>query len=322
MPGDIMRISAKGGTPEPLVKSKGNFLYLPQVLPDRKSVLYTSTIGGTDSKVWVQSFKSGKPKELFASTGAQYLPTGHIAYRLANNKNLFVVPFDVDKLEVTGGSVPIVQDILQGSVANSGTLIYLPGSAMADADNQRILVWVDRKGKEEPLITQPNFYKYPNISPDGTKVAITDYGGKIHDIWVWDLIRKTLTKLTFEDKDNICPVWAPDGKRIAFFSFGHGSGGNVSGVFWKPADGTGRDEQLSSTGRLLFSTCWSSDGKKLIGAELTAAMDISHIGMLSMEGDHKQKTLMQNVPSEGSPKISPDMRWMAYTSHESGRAEV
>jgi eukaryotic-like serine/threonine-protein kinase len=322
VPGDIMRISAKGGTPESLVKAKSSFLYFPQVLPDGKSVLYSSTTGGVDRAIRVQALKSGESKELFAGVWAQYLPTGHIAYRLADNNSLFAVPFNISKLEVTGEPVPIVQGVLQSAVANSGTLIYLTGSAIADANNQRILVWVDRQGKEEPLLAQPNFYKYPNISPDGTKIAVTDYGGKTHDIWVWDLVRKTLTKLTSEGKDNICPVWTPDGKRIAFFSFGHGSSGNGSGIYWKAADGSGQDDLLSSTpDRLLFPYCWSSDGEKLVGAELTAAMDKTHIGMLSMEGDHAQKTLVQQA-MEGSPKISPDGRWMAYSSTESGQTDI
>ena len=166
MPGDIMRISANGGTPESLVKAKTGFLGFPQVLPDGKSVLYTSTTGGTDSKIRVQSLKSGESKELFAGVYAQYLPTGHLVYFLANNNNLFVVPFNIDKLEVTGGSVPIIEGVLRFAVANNGTLIYLPGSERADANNQRILVWVDRKGNEEPVEAPPNFYKYPNISPD------------------------------------------------------------------------------------------------------------------------------------------------------------
>jgi serine/threonine protein kinase/Tol biopolymer transport system component len=322
LPGDIMRISTKGGTPESFVKWKGSFLSFPQVLPDGKSVLYSSTTGGTDSRIKVQSLKSGEPKELFAGSYAQYLPTGHIAFQLANNSNLFVVPFDIDKLEVTGGAVPIVQGILGGAVANSGTLIYLPGSAIADSNNQRILVWVDRKGKEEQLLAQPKFYKYPNISPDGTKIAITDYGGAIHHIWVWDLIRKTLTKLTFEGRDNLCPVWAPNGKRIAFCSLGRGSGGNVSGLYWKAADGTGQDERLSAIqGRSLAPYCWSRDGKNLVGVEFAASL-VEHIGMLSMEGDHAQKTLLQQASVERSPKISPNDRWMAYTSNESGREEI
>jgi eukaryotic-like serine/threonine-protein kinase len=322
LPGDIMRISAKGGTPESLVKAKSGFLYFPQVLPDGKSVLYSSTTGDVDRTIMVQSLKSGESKELFAGVWAQYLPTGHIAYRLADNSSLFVVPFDISTLKVTGEAVPIVQGVLQSAVTNSGTLIYLSGSAIADANNQRILIWVDRKGKEEPLLVQPTFYKYPNISPDGTKIAVTDYSGKTHDIWVWDLVRKTFTKLTSEGKDNISPVWTPDGKRIAFFSFGHGSSGNVSGIYWKAADVTGQDELLSSTpDRLLFPYCWSSDGKILVGAELTAAMDRTHIGMLSMEGDHAQKTLVQQA-MEGSPKISPDGRWMAYSSTESGQTDI
>jgi serine/threonine-protein kinase len=330
-PGDVMRISANGGAPESLVKAKGNFLVTPQILPDGKSVLYSATTGGTDYRIMVQSLKSGESKELFAGVHAKYLPTGHIVYEMQNNSSLFAIPFSLDRLEVRGGPVSIIEGVSEGGLqgglhyafTNSGALIYLSGSALASADNQRTLVWVDRKGKEEPLLTQQHFYKYPNISPDGTRVAITDYGGNPHDIWVWDLIRKTLTKLTFEGKDNICPVWTLDGKRIAFFSFGRGSGGNISGVYWKASDGTGQDELLSSIPeRSFFPYCWSSDGKNLVGAELTAAMDISHIGMLSMEGDHGRKTLVQQAPYELSPKISPDGRWMAYTSNESGRAEI
>jgi eukaryotic-like serine/threonine-protein kinase len=324
MPGDIMRISANGGTPESLVKAKIGFLGSPQVLPDGKSVLYTSTTGGTDGKIRVQSLKSGESKELFPGAYAQYLPTGHIAYLLVNNNNLFVVPFDIDKLEVTGGSVPIIAGVLRFAIANNGTMIYLPGSAMANANNQRILVWVDRKGKEEVVDAPPNFYKYPNISPDGTKIAVTDYAtGKIHDIWVWNLARKTLTKLTSEGKDNICPVWSPDGKRIAFMSFGRGSNGNVSGVYWKAADGTGQDEQMGAMPDKSFAPyCWSSDGKFLVGSVFPAALNAEHIGMLSMEGDHARKTLLQQPFVERSPKISPDGRWMAYTSNESGREEI
>jgi eukaryotic-like serine/threonine-protein kinase len=322
-PGDIMRVSANGGTPEAVVKAKGSFLYYPQVLPDGKSVLYSSTTGGAARTIRVHFLKSGVSKDLFPGVWAQYLPTGHLAYRLTeNSSNLFVVPFNISKFGVTGEAIPIVQDVRQSAVSNSGTLIYLPGSASTDVNNQRTLVWVDREGKEAELLARPNFYKYPNISPDGTRVAFTDYGGKIHDIWVWDWIRGTLTKLTSEGKDNICPVWTPDGKRIAFFSFGHGSSGTASGIYWKAADGTGQDDLLSSTqDRLLFPYSWSSDGKKLVGAELTAAMDKTHIGMLLMEGERTQQTLVQQA-MEGSPKISPDGRWLAYSSTESGQTEI
>ena len=153
---------------------------------------------------------------------------------------------------------------------------------------------------------------------------MTDYAtGKIHDIWIWDLVRKTLTKLTSEGKENVCPVWSPDGKRIAFCSIGRGKNGNVSGVYLKAADGTGQDEQLSSTpDGSFFPYCWSSDGKFLVGVEISGSMSYEHIGLLSMEGDHARKTLLQQASVERSPKISPDGRWMAYTSNESGRQEI
>jgi Tol biopolymer transport system component len=167
------------------------------------------------------------------------------------------------------------------------------------------------------------FYKYPNISPDGTKIAITDYTtGMPHPIYIWDLIRKNLIKLTFEGMENICPVWAPDGKRIAFVSAGRGSDGDVAGLYCKAADGTGQDERLNPIPEIiLVPYCWPSDGKTIVGVEVTATWD-ENIGMLSMEGDRTQKTLLQKATVERSPKISPDGQWMAYTSNVSGREEV
>jgi eukaryotic-like serine/threonine-protein kinase len=326
-PGDIMRISAKGGTPVSLVKAKGSFLFAPQILPGGKSILYTSSTGGTDFRIKVQFLNSPESKDLFAGFGAQYLPTGHLVYELPNDNSLFAVPFSLDDLEVTGGAIPVVEGLFMGAssgnyaIAHSGTLVYLPGSAKTDPNNQRTLVWVDRKGKEEPIVAPPKFYKYPNVSPDGTKVAVTDYAtGMVHDIWIWNLVRKTLTKLTSEGKDNICPVWSPDGKRIAFLSMGRGSDGKGTGLYHKSADGTGQDEQLPGPG--LVPYCWSSDGKTLIGVEVTSSTFAEHIAMLSMEGDHAQKTLLQQASVVRSPNISPDGLWMAYTSNESGREEI
>jgi hypothetical protein len=128
----------------------------------------------------VQSLKSGEPRELVSGGGSRYLPTGHIVYTAGNN--LLAVPFDPDKLETTGGQVPVVEGIdmtfaLAYALSDSGTLVYIPGSSTAAAAQQRTLVWVDRKGKEEPIGAEANGYSLAKISPDGTKVALSVTAG-------------------------------------------------------------------------------------------------------------------------------------------------
>ena len=327
-PGDIVRISANGGTPESLVKAKSEPLVFPQILPDGKSVLFTSRDLTSRQynvyKVMVQSLKSGERKELFAGEEAWYLPTGHMVFGLPNNNNLFAVPFSLDRLEVTGGPVPIVEGVpypYYYAISGTGTLVYVPGTTAESALPQRTLVWVDRNGKEEPLAAPPNTYGHPKISPDGTRVALTiqDTGG--YDIWIWDLVRKTMTRLTFDKKFNHYSLWTPDGKRIVYFSERESGFGSV---YWKAADGTGKDEKLASApdpDQHLLADSWSSDGKTLVMEETPDA--VKHdIGMLSMEGDRKYRPLLHEKYDEGGTQISPDGRWMAYMSNESGQYEV
>jgi serine/threonine protein kinase/Tol biopolymer transport system component len=320
----IMRVSADGGTPETLIKAKSGVFVSPQILPDNKSVLFTDVLTG---KIMVQSLKSGERKELFPGDTARYLPTGHIIYVVENN--LFAVPFNPDKLEVEGGQVPVVGGVFKMlpplyAVSDSGTLVYVPQTMSASPDSVassgRTLVWVDRKGREEPIGAPLNEYRFPNISPDGTRAALTITSQQGDDIWVWDIIRKTLTRLTFEGKSNMPPLWTPDGKRIAFWS--NDRANNGYGVYWKAADGTGQDEPLNSKLDRTFSPfSWSKDGKILVGQESPDNQTFD-IAIMSMEGDHERKPLLQQEYLELQPKISPDGRWIAYASTESGKHEV
>jgi serine/threonine-protein kinase len=244
--GGLFRVSANGGTPERLVESKGDdIVAVPRILPDKKSIMFTLIKeGGTSIQVAVQSLKSGERKILFAGDNAQYLSSGHIIYALQNN--LMAVRFDLNKLEVVGGPVPMIEGMFravsffapQYAISDSGTLVYAPGMTAASAGpSPRTLVWVDRNGKEEPIPAAPNSYNDPRISPDGTRVALnvpnTD-GNR--DIWIWDLARKTLTRLTFGQGFNRMPLWTTDGKRIVYDrSLGFGT-------YLKAADGTGHME--------------------------------------------------------------------------------
>jgi serine/threonine protein kinase len=321
--GNIMRVSENGGKPELLAKVEGGLIVAPQVLPDGKNVIYTNA-AAQPYPVVAQALGSEKRKGLLSGSNAMYLPTGHLVY--AVDSNLFAVPFDPVKLEVKGGPIPIVEGVLhaggapQYAVSDSGTLVYMPGSSVS---SQRGFVWVDRQGKEEPLAAPPNIYgDYFKISPDGTRVAVTIRAGGKQDIWIRDLVRETTTRLTFEESDDpydSVPIWTPDGRRI-IFSFPREQG--RWSIFWKAADGSGKVEKLASVqGRDTWPWSISSDGKTLFVGEAGGESE-ADIGMLLMEGDHTPKLLLKEKYNESSPQISPDGKWLAYESDESGKYEI
>ena len=263
---------------------------------------------------------------MFKGIGARYLPTGHIVYALPNNNvpNLFAVPFDLNKLAVTSGPVSILESIRGYAFSESGTLVYVPRPAVAagaasTASSGSTLVWVDRQGKEEPLGAAPDAYQDPKISPDGNKVALIIDAGINRNIWIWDIPHKTPTKLTF-DKASDSPLWTPDGKRIVFNS---GRGGVLGGIYWKSADGIGEEELLTSNpDRYISPWSLSRDGKMLAVMELSLAPYAFYIGMLPIEGKREMKTLLQETYWEAEPQISPDGRYIAYQSDESGKGEI
>jgi serine/threonine protein kinase len=310
----IVRVPANGGTPILIAQAdSGGYIIHPQMLPDGKSLLFTTYISSQPYKIMVQSLKSGVRRELFLGHAARYLPTGHIVYEVENN--LFAIPFNLDRLETAGGAVPLVEGVLrlnapQYAVSDSGTLVYVPGTTVS-----RTLVWVDRNGKEEPLSIPSNIYTEPRISPDGTKVALVIGTGQNRDVWIWDLVRMTLTRLTFGSDEDDAPVWSPDGKQIAFHTHQKDV---VGGIYWKSADGTGEDKPVGSVpGLEIFPFSWSGDGRTLLMQSLS-----NDIGVLSTEGDHKHKPLLAEKYAEINPEVSPNGRWMAYTSNESGQYEI
>jgi eukaryotic-like serine/threonine-protein kinase len=309
-----LRVSADGGAPKPVFKAADGVHVEPQLLPNGKSILFEYFKQGPKISVW--SLKSGETRELFEGESARYLPTGHIVYVLKGN--LFAVPFDQDTLRVTGGPVSMIEGGGLYSVSNEGTLTFITGMG-GEFYSKRSLVWVDRNGKEEPLAIPANLYDGPQISPDGKHLALTISAEGNDDIRVWDFGRKTLTRLTFDKDQEAYPLWSPDGKRIAFHATRKDSPGDV---FWKSADGTGQEEQVGAVAdQGLFPLSWSRDGKTMILTKSAFAGQLE-IGTISMAGDHKYQPLLQGKHMETQPSISPDGRWMAYTSDESGPTEI
>jgi serine/threonine-protein kinase len=252
----------------------------------------------------------------------RYAPTGHIVYGV--DGRLMAVPFDRDRLEVVGNAAPVVESVMtdarngavEFSLAANGSLVFAAG---ANPGARRSLVWVDRDGREQAINAPPRAYTSPRFSPDGTKVALNLRDEDL-DIWIWDIARETLTRLTVDPEQDRFPVWSPDGRRIAFSSVRDGSLGNP---FWQPADGTGTAERLAeSDGRQVFPTAFSPDATRLVvfGNHVDTPNN-DDVGIVHL-GNKQAVQLLQTKFGERNPDLSPDGRWLAYDSNESGREEI
>ena len=245
----IMRISASGGTPEQIVRADRILLSDPQLLPDGESLLF-AVAKPEGSQIVVQSLKSGKSKVLCEGTDAHYLPTGYLVYIVRNS--LFAIPFDIGKLDVKGSAVPLIAEICrlkitnapQYAVSDSGMLVYLPPITTVPTTGTETLVWVNRQGKEEPVSATPNVYNSLRISPDGKRLALTMGTSLTGNIWIWDVGRETMTRLTFDGVFSAAPLWTPDGKRIVYAT--QPTTSLMTEIYWKPSDGTGQAEKLLS----------------------------------------------------------------------------
>ena len=319
----LQQVSDAGGTLQSLTRlEKGEITHRwPDFLPGGKAMLFAaSTNGGnwTNAQVAIQSIGAGERRNLVQGTQPRYAPSGHLVY--AQGGNLMAVLFDPQRLTITGAAVPVVEGVLQStttgaaqySVSATGSLVYVSGGVQS---TQRRLVWVDRKGVEQPLPAPPHAYRYPRFSPDGQRVAVTIEESE-NNIWLYDLARDTLTRLTFQGSRDLMGAWTPDGKRIAFNSNREGP----QNVFWQLADGSGGVERLTTSEYVNTPNSWSPDGQLLAFIENnpTTGYDIWVLRI----SDRKAQPFLRTPFNETAPRFSPDGRWLAYTSDESGRYEV
>jgi Tol biopolymer transport system component len=196
------------------------------------------------------------------------------------------------------------------SVSSTGSLLYASGGIFPDAE--RILAWVDRNGSAEPLPLSPRPYVNPRLSPDGQRVLVWTQGDR--NVWVHELSRGVITRLTFEGR-NARAIWTPDGTRITYASTSAGA----ENLFSRPSDGSGTAERLASSDVQQAPGAWTPDGKTLLFMDGALADDI---WTLSLEGDRRPHPFSQTPFNEQYPDLSPDGRWLAYASNQSGRVEV
>ena len=323
----LHEINADGGTGELLNvafdRAESTHTW-PHLLPGGTHLLFTVRPAGgnaRDGRIALLSLESGESRTLIETAyNARYASSGHIIF--VRSAALWAVSFDARNLEITGREIPVVDDVqtigTRGGTAytfsNDGRLIYLPG-ADRSALGRRHLVWVDRSGREEIIDTPALPYLSPRLSPDGEQAAVSlrDETGN-GDVWKYDLTNGNSTQLTFERGYDGSPLWTPDGQRIVFRS----SDASGTGLFWKRADGSGQEERLTTSSFSHTATSFTPDGELIYTALPDPQNDDIHV--LSLD-DKTSRPLILTDFADRLGAISPDGRWLAYTSNSSGAGD-
>jgi serine/threonine-protein kinase len=324
----IVRTPASGGKEEPvtqldLAKQERTHRHA-QMLPGGKAIIFTVSYGGIDSfddaRIDAYTLDTKKRKTLVqGGFSPRYSPTGHIIY--ARGGSLYAVPFDAERLEVTGPPVKVVEGVFmstnsgsaQFDVSRTGALAYAVGKAEG---GERTLVWVDRQGKATPLPLPVRSYLFPRVSPDGKQVLF-EVEGVNHDLYVYDPDRDVTTKMTTDGVSH-APVWTPDGKHIAFRSWKAGT----MTMWWMPSDRSGPEERLTTVGERQSVVSFSPDMRYVAFNQMEPGGTGSDVWMLPMQGDRKPQPFVKSKFTDGSGRFSPDGKWVAYCTNESGRNEV
>jgi serine/threonine protein kinase/Tol biopolymer transport system component len=321
-PPGLWQVSGGGGAPKALTEPDGARgepgHFWPQFLPSGKNVLFS--IGPTGpGGLAVLSLETGKWRRILATQAkqARYVSTGHLLY--AQEGALRAVAFDLGKAEPVGSPVPVLDPIFDApnaggtffALSQNGTLAYVPGGT------EYSLVSVDRQGRVMPLTQERQGYRFPQLSPDGKRVAVTidpsDQGNS--NIWVYDIERGTQTRLTVAGH-SIVSDWRPDGTRLAISSSKAGS----MNLFLQPADASGNAEQLLSRPANDYPDSWSPDGRFLAFEEDNPNTG-ADLWMLYVV-DHTASPFLVTASNESQSTFSADGHWLAYRSDESGRDEI
>ncbi|MEZ5356864.1 MAG: protein kinase [Bryobacteraceae bacterium] len=339
--GSLSRIPSAGGKPVPVTTlSPGEVTHRwPEALPGSQAVLFTSSavLGRYDAaNISVVSLTTGERKTLdprgfyprFLASETHPM-TGHLVY--LNGTTLFAVPFDPVSLTSKGAPAPILEDVTSTpaaggdfAVARNGTFAHISGKASLVTFG---ISWLDRSGKADPLLTAPGLIYPPRFSPDGKRLAFSIGSATGSDLWVRDLDRNTTSRLSFRPGRNEFPVWSPDGKVIVFQS----TDPAAPGLYAVRSDGSGEAGRLSTGDPIEYPYSFSPDGKHLAfhGSGNDGSWDIF---TMPVEADTapdgpgvrlgKPELFVGTPAMESGPRFSPDGRWLAYHSAESGMPEV
>ncbi len=322
----LYEIAARGGQPELLSDATGNARFIslyPHFLLTESgpsALVYTaSATNASDQWVGVLNLETGERRELGPGSDAFYSLDGYLIHGPTNKnaRGLWAWPFSLETLEPTGDPFPISTAGRAAAVSQDGTLAYLDDAARAAG---RTLIWRNRAGELIEAIGQPQpSMEDPALSPDGQWIAVSSSERGDRDIWVHDLIRSTATRLTFEVGVEGSPTWSPSGEEITYWNRG-----SSSSIKSKAADGAGTAVVLVESETFATNSDWSRDGRYLVyqesGSETRADIRYLEFGPDGQAGE--PVTFLSTAAAEGSPKLSPNGRFLAYRSNESGRSEI
>ena len=331
----LKRMPAAGGVAQSVKGSDGVQIF-PQVLPGAQAVLFNGTLLGTnfeDLNIEVLQFSTGQTKTLLhGGYWPRYLATfgntGHLVYM--HEGTLYAVGFDPQRLEIRGTPVPMLDDIgaspevLEGggqfSFSDTGTFVYLSGRA---ENNVFPIQWLDAAGKTTPLVAQPGIYSAPRLSPDGRRLAYTVGSSTSANVWVYDLERQTPTQLTFSAPGTHEVAWAPDSKHIVF--------SDGAALWWIRADGSGHPQRLLDKSvdprPFSFSPALGKDGRLVfvqggVGSPGIYTLPIDLSDPERPKAGKAETFLADPRIVEVDPAFSPDGKFLAYVSNESGQEQV
>jgi serine/threonine-protein kinase len=325
-PAGIVGVPATGGQPEEVVSidfANGERQHrFPCALPGGGAVIYTtgtSDIATFDeARIVAFSRETGQRKTLLqGGTYPRYSPSGHLLY--AHDAKVFAIRFDPERLETSGEPFQVLEGVLMSrntgaanyDVSASGDLAYIPGVCDGGA---RTLVWVDRNGNAEAVGLPTRSYLHPRLSPDDRELAV-EIEGPSHDVYTYDFARGVLTNVTTDGVSH-WPVWSPDGIQL-----GYRSGPMSKLRLWRvPADRSLPPQQVTATGSSQSAESWSPDGRALAYTVATFSTPPA-IMIARLDGGQAEAFAGGKAPA-GSSKFSPDGRWLAYCSNESGGPQV
>ena len=329
----LYRMPANGGDPAPLTEldtGRGERSHRwPSVLEDGSAVVFTSDTLDTpqsydDARIEVVSIPSGRRKVLVERATGGVVAAGHLVF--GRGDSLFAAPFDADRLELTATPRLVHREVAAGittgavhfAVSRTGSLLYFPGTA---SRAPRQPVWVNADGSTAPTAVPPGAYVHLALAPDGRRVALTEVGEHRNDLWLTDLERGTRSRLTFEGGTS--PTWTPDGRRIAFQR--SESAAFVPEftrvLFWKAADGSGGEQVIWSSDTMLSPNAFTPDGTTLIVHRYTPDGS-ADLWRVPVAGGGEPTPLITDPRFQHAAELSPDGKWIAYTSDESGRYEI
>ncbi len=326
--GRLNKVAARGGAPEVLFEQEPDQeslkVFSPHFLSSRRLVFSRGTM--TSSKIVMRDLETNEEQLLVTGVGPVY-SNGHILYKTDMRKSrLWALPFSLETLQA-GEAFPIAQDAGAASVAADGTLIY------GDFFSGEQLVWLDREGKKLDTIGErQDDIKQPALSPDGRQVAVTGEDAGNTDIWIHEVDRPVMTRLTSRGNTDLLPNWFPPGKKITFSSGPKPTPekpAHERALYSQQADGSAAAEPLLAAATDEgFISDWSSDGRFALSTRVRRDKvgkridDLWYLTRKDDDGGYEAVPFLETEFREGGGQFSPDERWFAYVSNESGQAEV